>query len=91
MKPMYPDTASMHFCPFALPDKQNYPVFYCIGDECLAWEEVVSNGPDSIPPDIGMGICTRLSRRRVIQSLSSRALEVVMVDLIGDHAPEEAF
>lgn len=71
MQPMYPDAAQAYLCPFSLPAEKQ-----CHVSNCLAWEDV--------PKTDGMGMCTRLSRRRVIQSLSARPLEVVTVDLSGD-------
>lgn len=82
MQPMYPDTAQAYRCPFNLSDRNHYnddhgePGFYCIAGDCLAWEEV--------PRLDGQGICSRLSRRRVVQPLSSRPLEIILVDILGD-------
>lgn len=78
MQPMYPDSAQVFCCPFALPTEK-----FCLADRCFAWE---------IAPhtDGECGYCARLSRRRSIVVLGTvETCEVIDPICIADIDDQE--
>lgn len=50
---MKPEEAKQKYCPFTLPTSDPK---LCLGDECMAWEELSTKSPQSE----GHGFCSKL-------------------------------